>query len=258
MGFLIVFCGKFGFAGLWHTMVEIPQKLPWLTFGDLRNQIQDYSSLLIGYVGIPCFLMIGFMKKIWNKHSLLLLPTLTYICLMPLAIATLFKVGGAQTALEIGFVWIVPALAILIGIIIQKFKWAIVIVMFAIMGLVNWEFSGHPSIVPEVSIYKEAAYLARRAPRACWFPLNPLVTLLSEEKYYHDEDGLYERKLSKNFPNHAHLEAGLPFAPRAVILPRGWTTWGIAVNITSGSGKALGRPFGRWIVIGSNIDGKLP
>ena len=49
----------------------------------------------------------------------------------------------------------------------------------------------------------------------------------------------------------------MPAEPYATVFPAGWSTWGIAAGQLSPKGR-MGRPFGRWIVAGEQLKGKLP
>jgi hypothetical protein len=116
--------------------------------------------------------------------------------------------------------------------------------------------SGPLAVRPDAENYREAVYLAKGGH--VWFPLNPLITLYREGRYYHDEDGLYERKTAGKPLTEAHLKAYLPPEPHATIFPVGWTTWGLAARLVSESPSINGRPFGRWVVTGASLNGRLP
>ena len=76
-------------------------------------------------------------------------------------------------------------------------------------------------------------------------PLNPLVTLYSEGRYYHDEDGLNARAVNGHPVTRARLWANLPNDLRRVVYARtpagmGIMGWGIAMRETGNVGRSFG------------------
>jgi hypothetical protein len=79
-----------------------------------------------------------------------------------------------------------------------------------------------------VEDHRLAAEIAARHPGAIWFPMHPLVTLYSDHRYYHDEDGLYVRRMSHQPLSPAHAASQLPPAMQLIAQHNEWTDWGIA------------------------------
>jgi hypothetical protein len=100
---------------------------------------------------------------------------------------------------------------------------------------------------PQVAAYRQAEKLAAQFPGQIWFPLNPLVTLYSERRYYHDEDGLYVRASTHKDVPPAHLAGGLPPALRMIAFHQGWSDWGIARGLIDPPVESI--PAGDWMML---------
>jgi hypothetical protein len=104
---------------------------------------------------------------------------------------------------------------------------------------------------PLVGDYHLAAQIAARNPQGIWFPLNPLVTLYSDRRYYHDEDGLFVRRLAGLSPTPEHTVSQLPPALHLIALHRDWTDWGIARRmLPKNSQETL---VGNWVLRGGLV-----
>ena len=237
----IVFAIIFGPASLWHSMFVVPGGLRWTP--NLRWQLVDDARHLVTALAVA----VGAVATC-RKTNRLMLPALTYLCLLPLALAGFFKVGGGISAFDVEFLWLAPALAIGLDRLLDR-RTAFALVALTLAALAFHRIMACPvSVKPEVEHYREAVYLTKGGH--VWFPLNPLVTLYSEGRYYHDEDGLYERQMSGHPVPRARLQAGLPQDLRRVVYLWGGATWGIAQRETGN----VGRRFGLlWFVIDPNI-----
>jgi hypothetical protein len=113
---------------------------------------------------------------------------------------------------------------------------------------VGLQLRAAPSLAwrPSLERQRQAQFLTENFPQAVWFPWNPLVTVLREGRYDHDEDGFYVR-LACGLPLvPATLRAGLPPAMHVVALPRGVNGWSIAPKFfPPGVQRA---EFGAWTV----------
>jgi hypothetical protein len=222
------FVGAFGAGSLWHSMFVVPGGLRWTP--DLRWQFVDDVRHLITALAVA----VGTIATCRRNHRLML-PSLTYLCLLPLALAGFFKIGGGISAFDIEFLWIAPALAV----VLSKLRSASLASALAVAVLGFARLMTSPLAVrPEVEHYREAVYLAKGGH--VWFPMNPLVTIYSEGKYYADEDGLYERQASGHPVPRARLQTGLPVGLRRVVYPWGAATWGIAQRETGNVGRRFG------------------
>jgi hypothetical protein len=255
-----LFISLFGACNLWHVMVELPGSFPWTSLADCLHYFGSYLSW---YIGAPAVILLVGRRFFWDRRSTLLLPSLSYICALPIGLTVLLKVGGDLNSLHGLLLWLPPVLtACLVGPQFNRLlsTWTPLAGAIAAvaLGSLRLHLAPNLTVTPDVQAYREAAYLAGRAPGGCWFPMNPLVTLYSDGKYYHDEDGLYERKTAGKPLTEARLNAHLPSEPHATIFPVGWTTWGLAARLVSESPSISGRPFGRWVVTGTSLNGKLP
>ncbi len=231
-----VFVATFGAESLWHSMFVVPGGLRWTP--DLRWQLVDDGPHLLAAVALA----IG--AAFTCRRGRLALPALTYLCLLPPAAASFFKVGGGITAFDVEFLWLAPAIAVGLDRLLSR-RTVFALTALAVAAAGFHRVTAFPaSVRPEVEHYREAVYLAKDGH--VWFPMNPLITLYSEGKYYADEDGLYERQVSGHPVPRARLLAGLPGDLRRVVYPWGAVTWGIAQRETG----SVGRRFGLlWFVV---------
>jgi hypothetical protein len=97
-------------------------------------------------------------------------------------------------------------------------------------GVASSRIMGEPALHlrPQTDDYRQAADFAARNRGAIWFPVHPLVTLYSEGRYYHDEDGLYVRFSAHRPLSERQAAAHLPAALRVMAFRNDWTDWGIA------------------------------
>jgi hypothetical protein len=226
-----VFVAAFGMESLWHSMFVVPAGLRWTP--DLRWQLVDDGPHLLAAVALAAG-----AAMTCRRGGRLALPALTYLCLFPPAAANFFKIGGSYGAFEVAFLWLAPALAVgLDKLLDRRAAPALVALAVAVVGF--YRVTAYPaSVRPEVEHYREAVYLAKGGH--VWFPLNPLITLYSEGRYYPDEDGLYERQLSGHPVSRARLQASFHGGLRRVVYPWGANTWGIAQRETGNVGRRFG------------------
>ena len=237
----------FGAKNLWHTMVELPGGLPW-TDEPLKHLSQSSNYLLL-YTFVPVVAMLTWRSFFWRPDSPLLLPSISFFTALPLGVIALFKTGGGTNSIHSFALWM-PAL---VPVVLHSKRPRVLLgCSLLVAGFAFWRLNDHPlTMIPELQAYNEAAYLASRAPDRCWFPTNPLVTLCAQNRYYHDEDGLYERKVAGYPLTEAQIKAGLPVDQRVTVFPHIWVDysfWGIAEErLPKG---AVIYPFGRWWVVG--------
>jgi hypothetical protein len=224
------FVAAFGAGGLWHSMFVVPGGLRWTP--NLRWQLVDDGPHLLAAVALA----VG-AALTCRRGRRLALPALTYLCLFPPAAANFFKIGGGYGAFDVAFLWLAPALAV--GVEKLPGRRTALVLSMAVAGLGFARLATSSlAVKPEVEHYREAVYLAKGGH--AWFPLNPLVTLYSEGRYYPDEDGLYERQMSGHPIPRARLLASLPGDLRRVVYPWGANTWGIAQRETGNVGRRYG------------------
>lgn len=236
----------FGWDGLWFTLVEIPGSFGWAP--DPAGRLAQVAGTLALHLGVPLVAMIVARRAF--ARPALLLPALTWLCTMPLGLAGLMKLGGWTNSIH-GFVLWLPAAIVALFTAPwpeMRLKSLATAGALAAAALTSGRLLTESDLPfrPKTDDYHEAARVAARLPQAVWFPVHPLVTLYSDHRYYHDEDGLYVRMMAKKFPGEAHAAAQLPPAMRAMAFRRDWTDWGIARKMLPPGSPAV--PSGNWMV----------
>lgn len=252
LGFVFLF----GWEGLWFTMAQTPGKFGWAL--DPAGRLAQAAWPLAIHVGLPLVAMLS-AWRIFTR-STLLLPALSWLCTLPLGLAGLMKLGGWMNSMH-GFVLWLPAVLVTLltapwpdrRLKILAFTGALAATAITAGRLLN---ERDLPFRPKVEDYAEAARIAARFPRAIWFPVHPLVTLYSDHRYYHDEDGLYVRLMGKNWPSNEHAAAQLPPAMRAMAFRSDWTDWGIARRMLPPGSPAI--PSGNWIVHSGTAEAPKP
>ncbi|MDP3071285.1 MAG: hypothetical protein Q8N18_13425 [Opitutaceae bacterium] len=217
---------KFGWAGLWFTLVEIPGGLGWAP--DVALRLRAVAAELALLVALPAVTMM--VARRFFAPSALRLAALAWLCALPLGLAGMMKVGGWTNSLH-GFVlWLPPVLVSALARPTTRRALAPLGAAAAALALTAGRVLAEPEFTlrPQLAAYHEAEGIAAQFAGAVWFPMHPLVTLYSDRHYYHDEDGLYTRsKAGKPIPE-AQAAAHLPAAMRAIAQRHDWTDWGIA------------------------------
>jgi hypothetical protein len=242
----------FGSAGLWHTMVELPSRFPWANPAERLGHHALYLSL---HVALPIAVMVAWRGVFFARHSPVLLPALAFFCTLPFSLAGLLKIGGNANSLHSFWLWFPP---VLIALITGRFFERLGQVGTLALGVValalasGWLQISYLPVIPNVQAYREAAYLAARLPGKIWFPSHPLVTLYSDRRFYHDLDGLGERRIAGQRISDDHYFAHMPpnRQASATLLPVGWGLADMA-DARLPANTAV-RTFGLW-----RIDGHL-
>ncbi len=236
----------FGWEGLWFTLVQIPGSFGWAP--DPAGRLAQVGWVLALQIGVPLVAM-TFARRAFAR-PMLLLPALTWLCTLPLGLAGLMKLGGWTNSIHSFVLWLPPVLVALFTAPWPeaRLKSLAAAGAFAAVAITAGRVLAEADLPfrPKVEDYAEAARIAARFPRAVWFPVHPLVTLYSDHRYYHDEDGLYVRLMGKNWPSNEHAAAQLPPAMRAMAFRSDWTDWGIARRMLPPGSPAI--PSGNWIV----------
>ena len=214
----------FGVAGLWHTMFEIPAGFPW---AGLAGRLEQHAVYLLLHVVLPIVAMVVGRRFFFSRTSPVLLPSLAFFCTLPLGVAGLLKIGGNVNSLHSFWLWFPPTLIALatgerFGRLGQKGILAASLATVAVASL--WLQTSNLRVLPNVQAYREATYLAARLPEKIWFPLHPIVTLYSDGRFYHDLDGICERRLAGQPLGPEHFLAHTPRRRQAsaTLLPVGW------------------------------------
>ncbi|HEX2861422.1 MAG TPA: hypothetical protein VHN79_07270, partial [Lacunisphaera sp.] len=180
----------FGWDGLWFTLVQIPTGLG--PAPDIAARLRAVAPALAVHVALPMLVMLAARRAFSGPQ---LLPAVTWLCTLPLGLAGLLSLGGWSNSIHSFVLWLPPVLvAFLTATPARNFRAAAPLAA-ALMSaaLATGRLLHEPALAlrPQVDDYRLAAQMAARHPGAVWFPMHPLVTLYSDRRYYHDEDGLY-------------------------------------------------------------------
>lgn len=246
----------FGFAGLWFTLVAIPGGLGWAP--DVALRLKMVASELALLLGLPAVVMIVWRRE-FSRPSLLL-PALAWVCTLPLGLAGMMKVGGWTNSIHGLVLWLPPVLATLFAARLSPARfWSFSLAAGVIAaGSACGRILLEPDVRlrPQTAGYDEAAQIAAQYLNAVWFPVHPLVTLYSDHRYYHDEDGMYVHLRAKKPVNSEQAAQHLPPAMRAMAFRNDWTDWGIARRMLPPNSREI--PIGNWNVYSGVAGEKKP
>lgn len=235
----------FGWSGLRFVLFELPAGFPWAP--DPLERLQSIAPELLVQIAVPFVVML-----VWRRHfrqPLLLLPALAWACALPLGLSALLKYGGRMNSVYAFMLWLPPVVAHSLARTPPQHGRMLPLaaaVMAALLACGRIAFAPRLFLRPQTTDYADAARIAARLPRQVWFPLHPLVTLYAENAYYHDEDGLFVRRMTRRAVTPQHAAAHLPPAFRAVALRNGWADFLIARNLLPADARTL--EIGNWSV----------
>jgi len=89
-----------------------------------------------------------------------------------------------------------------------------------------------------------------------WFPFHPLVTLYSEQRYDHDEDGLFVRQATHQRISPEQAAAHLPPALTVFAFRTGWSDWGVARSLLPPNARSS--EIGGWTIWMSPAESPSP
>ncbi|HUJ43473.1 MAG TPA: hypothetical protein VLW52_07695 [Opitutaceae bacterium] len=235
-----------GWNGVWLNLFDLPSRLPWTT--EMVRRIVDLAPELTIHLVLPVLVMLLWRRAFWRRDSVLLLPSLAWLCALPPGVASLLKIGGTINSLQSLAYWLPPVLvaALAAARSARQLRWAIPGAALAGLAICTTRLAatpGHPWR-PLTKHYRQAEVLAQSFPDQIWFPWNPLVTIYGENRFYHVEDGLYVRFLAGRPLALAHARAFLPPHMCVIALPRGGTDWGIALQFVPPNARRA--EFGLW------------
>lgn len=244
---LVVTIGiAFGWNGTNFNVFLLPSHLPWTS--EIFRRLTDLAPELSIQIVVPALVMVTCRRTIWNRSSALLLPSLSWLCAMLPGLVSLMKIGGTINSLQSFGYWLPPSLIVALAAV-WPHQWTRrvlsggAVAVVAICGVRLARMPAQPWW-PLIEHYRQADFLARKFPGETWFPWNPLVTIYSEDRLYHVEDGLYVRFLTGHALTLPHARAHLPQRMGVIALPRGGTDWGIALSLIPPSARR--HEFGLW------------
>ena len=236
----------FGWESLRLNLLAVPAHLPWVP--QPWHRILEYLPELSIQFIVPLALTAGYGRRLLARDSVLLLPSLAWLLSMPAGLAAMLKIGGSLNSLQGFGYWLPPAL--LLGLALARgqpraraLAGAAAFAGMAICSVRVWRIPS-VSFRPLVEHYQQADFLARRFSHEIWFPWNPLVTIYSENRLYHAEDGLYLRFVAGHALTLSHARQDLPAKMCVIALPRGGTDWGIALSLLPPNARH--DDFGLW------------
>lgn len=218
------FVAMFGAAGLWHVMFKMPGIYPWAAVVD---RIFSHPVYLLFHVVAPLIAIAARARFFHEKRSPVLLPTLAFLCTLPLSLAGFLKIGGNVNNLHSFWLWFpIVLVALTTTKRAARLGQASRLVLISIPALLAslWLQLSPVRVRPNVAHYHEAAELIRRMPGQVWFPMNPIVTLYGDHRLYHDFDGLRAWAGTGFRATDEHYLAYLPgrWKAMATLLPIGW------------------------------------
>lgn len=237
---------SFNWVGMWTNLVTVPVHLPWTPHPLARILSMDQALTI--QLGLPALVLILGRKAIWSRRSVLLLPSLAWLLALPLNAAAFFKFGGTLNSLQSFSFWLPPALVAGIAAVsrrrhAQRWLTAAALAAAAICGIRCARSYPRP-VWPMVDHYREAQALAPKLRGRIWFPWNPLVTIYSENRFYHVEDGIAMRYLAGHPLTSDHMRHSLPAHLSVIALTRWETTWGFALKLAPADARI--EHFGLW------------
>lgn len=226
------FIGRFGFDGLWLNLIELPGRLPY--WPEPWARARGLGLHLTAYVAVPGLFLLWGRRSIWRKDSVWLLPTLSWLWLIPLGCLAAFKVGGTANSLY-AWLFLLPTAAFTALRIFQvsiqrrtRLTTGAVVAAFVVLQI---HFTPRWPLSPNIEYLERADQIARASPGEVYFPWNPLVTFFSEGRFYHAEDGFYVRYLVGKAPSRPDAMKNLPPAWSITAFRGADTGWGIVEQL---------------------------
>jgi hypothetical protein len=224
--------------------VDLPASFPWAP--DRWERLQSVGPQLALQIGLPLASMVWARRQFRRPEWLL--PALMWGCTLPLGVSALFKFGGRMNSMHSFVLWLPPVLTLVLTAPLPLARRAILRLgaALAVLAIGCGRVLATPRLQlrPQVAAYREAEQIAARFRSQVWFPFHPLVTLYSEGRYYHDEDGLYVRIRSQKPIPEDQIAAHLPPAMRVIALREGWSDWNIARRMLPPNARAVS--MGEW------------
>jgi hypothetical protein len=241
-----IFAAWFGLEGLWLNLVRIPGRLP--VCDNFLGYTRDFWMQISGYVLLPAAGVIAARRTVWKPDSPWLLPVLSWLCLLPAGVISIYKVGGATNSLS-GFLYLLPLAALGVVTRLRPLapRAAPAWLAAGLLAILTQQLAFSPVVPlrPLTGQLHEAEQLAREFRGRIYFPWHPLVTFFSEHRFYHAEDGLYTRRLVQLGRNAAAARRDLPPEWSMTAIP-GWRNNGIFRQLQPPGAQLLF--IGKWSV----------
>jgi hypothetical protein len=221
----------------WFHLIAIPAALPWT--GEPWRLLWNFAPFLALQIGLP--VIVWFWLRREHFHRSLALPMLAWLCAWLPGLAGLLKIGGSINNLQSFPLWLPPALVVAgfaLGTKIGARQTRLAAATL-VLCVFTWRIALAPATPwwPSLQLYREAADLAEARPGQIWYPWHPLVTIFSEHRLYHVEDGLYVRILSGKPPTVDEMKRFLPARLSVIALPRNAQDFGVARSLRPKGGR---------------------
>lgn len=243
VGLLAGAVAGFGGAGLWFVLIDLPADFPWSV---VLARLTPMAPEAAWQIGVPLVVMVA-ARRVFVRPTLLL-PALAWACTLPFGVMALLKTGGWLNSLHSLALWLPPVVTLLLTTRhadhVQRWVRLGAAVAAALIACSRVLQTPRLLLRPAVASYAEAEQFAAQFHGRIWFPLHPLVTLYSENRYYHDEDGLYVRQVSKKGVGPEQTAAHLPPAMQVLALHNSWSDWGVARSLLSPDARPV--VMGNW------------
>jgi hypothetical protein len=245
----------FGWEGLWFTLVKIPTGLGFTP--GIVQRLSAVAPALALHLALPAAVMLVARRAF---GGVMLLPAVTWLCTLPFGLAGMLSLGGWSNSIHSFVLWLPP---VLVGLLTTFHSDRIRTGLQLVLALVSVAFASgrllnEPVLPlrPLTADYRLAAQIAMRNPGGVWFPMHPLVTLYSDRRYYHDEDGLYVHRMAHKPVSPEQAVSQLPPAMHLMAFHSAWNTWGIARNMLPRNSREI--PAGNWILVGGLVETAPP
>lgn len=225
----------------------VPGSLPWAP--DPVRRVTDMAPELLVQIALPALALLVFRRGIWRRDSVILLPSLAWLCELPPNAAAFMKYGGTLNSLHGFQLWLpVAALVLLARPSSRQTAVAALLAICLAVGLCAARVARLQTLrwTPALDHYRQAAQIARLFPAQIWFPWNPLVTIYADGRFDHVEDGLCMRILAGRPPSPDLMRRHLPPDMHVIALPRGGTDWGVALHEAPPDARV--EPAGLWVL----------
>lgn len=247
-----------GWTGLWFVLVELPANFKW--FPEPLKRLSFVGPELLLYLGVPALVMM-WQRRVFFSHAALRLAALAWAATIPLGIMALLKLGGRTNSLYSFPLWLPFVLTTLLiadhkpGVLQRWLPWG---AAFAAIALACLRLLEAPRLAlrPQLAPYLEAERFTRELRGRVWFPFHPLITLYSENRYYHDEDGLFVRQTTRWKISPEQAAAHLPPAMQVIAMRNGWNDWGVARKMMPPNAQSSA--IGDWTLWYGTVDRPPP
>lgn len=237
---------SFGWPGLSFVLLELPARFGWSSVP--WSKVQALAVPLVVQTLLPAALMLARPAWFLRRDAPLLLPALTWLCSVPLGLAAFLKPGGGLNSFQAFQLWLPATLAVLLaddrtGPVARRA--VLVAALACVAGLYRLQTAAFLALTPKTVSIDQGVALAQAQPGRIWFPLNPLITLYTENRYYCDEDGIYVRVVSGLPPTFGRVMPDLPPQWSGIALRyQRDASWGIAEHMIPKDARRA--EFGIW------------